>query len=75
MFLVIMLGTTTLFGLAYAQRRLSVSRQRSALNPNESDAIIHPAIVPYKKNQEACETKYREWKNEECVARDDDHTF
>jgi len=35
----------------------------------------HPTVVPFKHNKTECEASGREWKDEQCVDHDHDHTF
>ena len=70
-----LIGCAIVFGLAYSQRMLAVSKQRSAAELNESSNIVHPTIVPFKYNREQCETSFREWKDGECFDFEHDHTF
>ena len=69
-----LVGCATIFGLAYGQRRLAISKQRSAASLHEN-IEVHPTVVPFKYDQEQCETSLREWKDGKCVDYEHDHTF
>ncbi|MEM9482195.1 MAG: hypothetical protein AAGA83_00735 [Cyanobacteria bacterium P01_F01_bin.116] len=68
-------GCAIVFSLAYSQRMLAVSKQSSKAKINESSKTIHPTIVPFKYDQEQCETSFREWKDGQCIDHEHDHTF
>ena len=70
-----LLGCAIVFGLAYGQRKLAISQQRSAYNLDQPSDNIHPTTVPFKYDQEQCETSFREWIDGECVDYDHSHTF
>jgi hypothetical protein len=70
-----LLGCGIVFCLAYSQRMIAISNQHSASNLDESSNIIYPTVVPFKYNQEQCETSFREWKDGECIDYEHDHTF
>ena len=70
-----LLGCAIVFGLAYSQRILAISKQRSVYNLDQSSGIIHPTIVPFKYDQEQCENSHREWRDGQCVDYEHDHTF
>ena len=67
---IVCLSCIALLGLVYGQQILSVAKQRQA-----SDNIVHPTVVPFKHNQEQCESSHREWKNNQCVDYEHGHTF
>ncbi len=69
------LGCALVFSLAYSQRILSVSKQRSVSSLDKPSDMIHPTVVPFKYDQEQCEASFREWKDNECVDYEHDHTF
>ncbi|NEZ54442.1 hypothetical protein DXZ20_01760 [Leptolyngbyaceae cyanobacterium CCMR0081] len=73
--LISLLGCATIFGLAYSQRILAINNQRNASSLNESSDVIHPTVVPFKYDQEQCETSFREWRDGECIDYEHDHTF
>ena len=73
--LTIILGCTTLFGLAYAQRILSIYQQNQAARLNEVSNVVHPTIVPFKYDREQCEASNREWKDGQCYDYDHSHKF
>ena len=73
--LVSLLGCGIVFGLAYSQRMIAISKQRSVVEQNESSTIIHPTVIPFKYDQEQCEASFREWKEGECIDFGHDHTF
>lgn len=70
-----LLGCAIVFGLAYSQRIIATSKQRSVYRLDESSDIIHPTVVPFKYDQEQCETSFREWVDGKCVDYEHDHTF
>lgn len=70
-----LLGCLIVFGLAYSQRILTVSKQQAISSLDESSDIIHPTVVPFKYDQEQCETSFREWKDGQCIDYEHDHTF
>ena len=73
--LVSLLGCATIAGLAYGQRILALSKQRSVYNVNNSSDEIYPTVVPFKYDREQCETSLREWKDGQCIDHEHDHTF
>lgn len=73
--LVSLLGCATMFGLAYGQRILALSKQSSVYNADNSSNVIYPTVVPFKYDREQCETSLREWKDGQCVDHEHDHTF
>lgn len=69
-----LVGCAIVFSLAYGQRIFAISKQRSAASLHE-DVKVHPTVVPFKYDQEQCETSFREWKDGKCVDYEHDHTF
>ncbi|NEP63243.1 MAG: hypothetical protein F6K31_41125 [Symploca sp. SIO2G7] len=70
-----LLGCAVIFGLAYSQRILAISKQRSVSGLEQSSGIIHPTVVPFKYDREQCEKSLREWRNGECVDYEHNYTF
>ncbi|ESA33411.1 hypothetical protein N836_21385 [Leptolyngbya sp. Heron Island J] len=70
-----LLGCAIIFGLAYSQRILAISRQNSVYELDQPSETIHPTTVPFKYDQEQCETSFREWVDGECVDYEHHHTF
>ncbi|MEM1241498.1 MAG: hypothetical protein AAGI45_16805 [Cyanobacteria bacterium P01_H01_bin.26] len=68
-------GCAVIFGLFYAQRKLAISQQRSAVSLDEPEEEIHPTVVPFKYDREQCETSLREWKDDQCIDHEHNHTF
>lgn len=70
-----LLGCLIVFGLAYSQRVITVSKQHAISSLEEPTDTVHPTVVPFKYNQEECETSFREWKDGQCIDYDHGHTF
>ncbi len=73
--LTIFFGCSLISGLFYSQRILATSKQNSSFSSDNSSDTIHPTVVPFKYDQEQCETSFREWKDGECFDYEHDHTF
>lgn len=70
-----LLGCMIVFGLAYSQRMMAISKQQSISSLDETSDTIHPTVVPFKYDKEQCETSFREWKDGQCVDYEHGHTF
>ncbi len=70
-----LLGCTLISSLVYSQRILATAKQRSAFSLEDSSDTVHPTVVPFKYDQEQCETSFREWKDGQCIDYEHDHTF
>ncbi|MEM6255094.1 MAG: hypothetical protein AAF821_19435 [Cyanobacteria bacterium P01_D01_bin.156] len=71
----VILGCVTVFGVAHSQRILAIARQQEAARLDDSPETVHPTVVPFKYDQEQCETSHREWKDGQCFDYEHDHTF
>lgn len=69
-----LLGCAIVFCLSYSYQ-MFVTSDRSASNLDNSPDTIYPTVVPFKYDQEQCETSFREWIDGECVDYEHDHTF
>lgn len=77
--MVVVLGTVfgcmAIFGLAYSQRMMAISKQNQAASLENSSEVVHPTVVPFKYNREQCETSNRQWEDGQCVDYEHSHMF
>ncbi|NEP16748.1 MAG: hypothetical protein F6J97_07560 [Leptolyngbya sp. SIO4C1] len=66
-------GCGAVFGLSQLYRMTTPSiRNQPVVDQGKS---FHPATLPFKRNQEACETDGRQWEDGQCVDYEHDPSF
>ncbi|MEL6246769.1 MAG: hypothetical protein AAFR15_02025 [Cyanobacteria bacterium J06627_15] len=68
----IAVGCSSILGLVKLRQIYSTSAYRRSFATEKS---AHPTAVPFKRNQEECETSGREWRDDECIDHEHDPTF
>ncbi|MEO0540759.1 MAG: hypothetical protein AAFZ80_07820 [Cyanobacteria bacterium P01_A01_bin.105] len=71
--LCVTVGCSSVMGLVKLRHFHSTHAFRSSLTAN--DATVHPTTVPFKRDQQACETSGREWQEGGCLDREHSPTF